>query len=114
MQFNRIQHFIYTNNHPKGLNYETAMLRSLVYHEGAEYPFLPPELPSYVGKSKDSLTQMLTSNPDEVSQACLNDFENTYCNFEQKLSNENKKIIESYKCIYTAEGFSLLKMPRLF
>ena len=27
---------------------------------------------------------------------------------------ENKKIIESYKCIYTAEGFSLLKMPRLF
>ena len=95
MQFNRIQHFIYTNNHPKGLNYETAMLRSLVYHEGAEYPFLPPELPSYVGKSKDSLTQMLTSNPDEVSQACLNDFENTYCNFEQKLSNENKKIIDA-------------------
>ena len=95
MQFNRIQHFIYTNNHPKGLNYETAMLRSLVYHEGAEYPFLPPELPSYVGKSKDSLTQILTSNPDEISQACLNGFENTYCNFEQKLSNENKKIIDA-------------------
>jgi len=95
MQFNRIQHFIYTNNHPKGLNYETAMLRSLVYHEGAEYPFLPPELPNYVGKSKDSLTKMLTSNPDEVSQACLNDFENTYCNFEDKLAGINKKIIDA-------------------
>ena len=93
MQFNRIQHFIYTNNHPKGLNYETAMLRSLVYHEGAEYPFLPPELPNYVGKSKDSL--MLTSNPDEISQECLNDFENTYCNFEQKLAGTNKKIIDA-------------------
>ena len=93
MQFNRIQHFIYTNNHPKGLNYETAMLRSLVYHEGAEYPFLPPELPSYVGKSKDSL--MLTSNPDEISQECLNGFENTYCNFEQKLAGTNKKIIDA-------------------
>jgi uncharacterized membrane protein YgcG len=90
MQSNRIQHFLYTNNHPKGLNYETGMLWSLVYHEGAEYPHLPTMLPSYVGNLRDSLTKMMAD--DAVSSECMKKFKDAYCNYEQKLADVNEKI----------------------
>jgi hypothetical protein len=73
MQSNRIQHFLYTNNIPTGLNYQTDILMSLIHIEGSEYPYslLPNNLPVYVGDLRDSLTKMMTGNNDFVSQECL-------------------------------------------
>ena len=102
MQSNRIQHFLYTNNIPTGLNYQTDILRSLVQTEGSEYPYsiLPNNLPLYVGDSKDSLTKMLTDNPDDVSQECLKDFETIFCKLEVSLANANILIRNAYSNWY--------------
>jgi hypothetical protein len=99
MQSNRIQHFLYTNNIPTGLNYQTDILMSLIHIEGSEYPYslLPNNLPVYVGDLRDSLTKMMTGNNDFVSQECLDKFKNAFCQLESKLADINIRIKKAYE-----------------
>ena len=53
----RIPHFFFTNNKPTGVNYTSSVLSSVVYHDGAEYPYLPG-LPSYNGQALDTLSNL--------------------------------------------------------
>jgi hypothetical protein len=94
MSFNRIQHFLYTNNIPQGLNYHTSILASTVYHEGAEYPYVPV-LPQYVGYFRDSLTSTVSnvSNKDDtISNSCSEAFDNAYKTLELNLGALNARM----------------------
>ena len=54
---NRISHYFFTNNTPTGVNYTSPILSSVVYHDGAEYPYLP-RLPFYNGQALDKLSNL--------------------------------------------------------
>jgi tetratricopeptide (TPR) repeat protein len=93
MHSNRIEHFLYANTIPTELNYQTDILRSLVYTDGAEYPYSlnPVDMPVYVGRLRDSVTKIL-NNANGVSQECVGAFTQAVCDYEKKLADINDKI----------------------
>jgi len=95
---NRIQHFLFTNNLPTGLNYQTSVLLNTLYHEGAEYPFLP-NLPLYTGKYNDeypggfAVTNLSGSNCDAA-------FTQVYREYETNLGTVNRSVMMSYDKLF--------------
>ena len=53
----RIPHFFFINNKPTGVNYTSSVLSSVVYHDGADYPYLPG-LPFYNGRALDNFSNL--------------------------------------------------------
>jgi len=81
---NRISHFFFANNTPTGVNYTSPILSSVVYHDGAEYPYLPG-LPFYNGQALDNLPNL------GFVGDCTNRFERAAVGHEQNLIEINER-----------------------
>jgi len=82
---NRISHFFFANNTPTGVNYTSPILSSVVYHDGAEYPYLP-RLPFYNGQALD--------NSGFVGD-CTDAFNRVARGHEQNLVDWNERFIQA-------------------
>jgi hypothetical protein len=83
---NRISHFFFTNNTPTGVNYTSPILSSVVYHDGAEYPYLPG-LPFYNGQALDNLPKFVGD--------CTDRFERSAVGHEQNLIDINERFFNA-------------------
>jgi hypothetical protein len=82
---NRISHYFFTNNTPTGVNYTSPILSSVVYHDGAEYPYLP-RLPFYNGQALDNLGFV---------GDCTDRFNRVAQGHEQNLVDWNERFIQA-------------------
>jgi hypothetical protein len=85
---NRISHFFFTNNTPTGVNYTSPILSSVVYHDGAEYPYLPG-LPFYNGQALDNLPNL------GFVGGCTDKFNRVARGHEQNLVDWNERFIQA-------------------